>query len=229
MKKSDLNLLLALAGVIVFAALYFGVHGDMSMQADTLQRQIDPLEDRLAELQAHYDKLPEYEEGIENLSAFSDSQLEFYPTMVLEEDFLIWSLNWENNVGHEIFDVSFGNTEQIMEFPLYVMNENSRELVDAYAYKDNISVSGTMTYEQLKSSLDYIYNTELRTSLDTLNVSYDSSTGQLAGNYEITKYSVMHPYAEYEPVAMPQTALGISELFGTLDVPTVAETEAVAE
>ncbi len=217
MKKGDLNLLLILAGVLLFAGLYFGVHNQMSVKATELEAEITPLQTKLDGLEEHYNKLPEYEAEVERIAEYTDLQLTMYPAAVLEEDFLVWVLDWEEYIGHEVDSVSFSDAEEIQAFPVYFTDGENRTLVDAVAFRSGVSVSSQMTYNQLKEGLDYIYSSQARTSLDTLNVAYDATTGQLVGTYDITKFSLMYPGAVYDPAAMPQTPLGVDEIFGTLE------------
>ena len=81
-------------------------------------------------------------------------------------------------------------------------------------YQSNMSMSGTMTYVQLKNLLGHIYSTYEYTSAESVSVSYNAELANLIGTVEIGKFYLTYPDAPPVTKDMPYVPKGNDSLFG---------------
>jgi hypothetical protein len=125
----------------------------------------------------------------------------------------------ENEVGVAVTALSFTQPELITEIAgvrdSEDENENAPVLpVTLSAYWISSEMTGTMTYDQMKKSLEFIYKQMDATTLDSLNVSFDSSTGELLGNFTVNKYFITGRDNVNHILDIPFGDLGNSMLMG---------------
>lgn len=217
--KRDTKLLLILAGLLVFLAAYMGLFNPYQAKADAVAAESVQLEARVAELESLYLHLGTYEQGIEEYRDTVARQLEKYPANIENEDFLSYLLTMEKRQGITIESVSFDAPALISEFSAVVEQDGEDVPVTMSAYRTGAVMSGQMNYAQLKSVVDYLYDSDRQTSLDSVSVSYNSETAALSGSLSIAKYFVSWPDAPYTPEPLPSVNLGVNDLFGTVSAP----------
>lgn len=223
--KRDQNLLLTLFGLIIFVAAYMGVFNNLNAKTEGLQGEISALSPRLAELQGYYDRLPEYQEGIEQSIETVDNELEKYPGDIRPEGTLAYVLELENKVGVEISSVEFVPVQLFSRFKLTRPGENGDELVPMAAMKTGFSASCGFSYAELKHLINYIYSAEKNASLDNISINYSGETGELSGNFSVTKYFITGSEYDYDSVMLPKVSQGTANPFGTFTVVPAANTE----
>jgi hypothetical protein len=213
--KRDAMLLLVLGGLLVFLALYMLVFTPFQNKTSAVEQKIAELEPKAQELEQEYLKLADYEAGIEEGRDAVTRELQALPADVREEDMLSYLLTLESRQGIRLESVTFDEPTLLLEFPAVVPSGETDASTTMDAYRTGAVVTAALTYPQLKSVVDYLYNSEKRTALDSVSVSYDAETGALNGSFSIAKYFVKWPEAVYEPEPLPSTPLGRSDLFGT--------------
>ncbi len=211
-KKNSIKLLLYLGGLLGFVYLYFVVYNGIQVEIQETQTSIEekqPERDRLEEL---YLNLSTYEDGIAIASAYINSELTNYPSYVSFEDFALWFLSWGNALPIDFNSITISNSTTTAEFPSYVDDMK----VDMAAQRITGSTGGiSLSYDQLKESLDDIYEYGSRTSLDTVNIAYDAETGGLLCDYSVSKYFVSYQEAPYDPLPLPRGVFGLPNPFRT--------------
>lgn len=95
------------------------------------------------------------------------------------------------------------------------VGDNNKEL-----FVTNISLTYNSTYKALKELISYIHNNQNRRTLHTMNVSYDTETGNLTGSVELGMYSLTGLNKAYEAPAIPSMTIGTDNIFGTVEVPS---------
>ncbi len=215
--KRDIKLLIVLGGIVLFVVLYFGVNGYIDSLIQETETDIDMLAPELMELENHEANLAEYRETTENAKAYANEQLEFYPAMIKNEDYLVWLLDWEGDIGLDMETVTLHSPSEMVSFLSHVIIDGQDTVAQATAYSMKSNISGIISYNQFKSSLDYIYGFHDRTSVENANLNYDSGTGELTFDMTLTKYYLYYDGAQYIPSEMPNVPQGLDILFGSLE------------
>lgn len=200
-----------LAGVVIFAVLFVNVKGSYDTKTEEVVAENESLQPRLEVLEAHYANVAEYETNIQEAGDYIDDQMAYYPAYVQEEDFLVWVLDWEESIGHEVTSVDLTPGYGMYTFPCYVGADDT--LVDMTAGVISVSLEADVSYAQFIKGVDYIYDELMTTSLDSVSLSYNTETGLLGTNYTINKYYLSYEGAEYSGETMPRVTQGVAELF----------------
>ncbi|MDF2487144.1 MAG: hypothetical protein K0R46_3312 [Herbinix sp.] len=78
-----------------------------------------------------------------------------------------------------------------------------------------VSMNFVSTYEGFKRLVDYIKNYPDKTVIDNVVVSYDSSTGNLAGSLVLKRFALTGTGKAYQPPYIEDISIGTKNIFGT--------------
>lgn len=98
--------------------------------------------------------------------------------------------------------------------------ENLTDLTVLFRRLDTLQFSGT--YESLKDAVDYLASRSGRMTLDSVDASFDASTGNLMGTITVNMFSMTGTGSTYTEPDAGSVALGRKDLFGTIEA---AETD----
>ena len=98
--------------------------------------------------------------------------------------------------------------------------ENLTDLTVLFRRLDTLQFSGT--YESLKDAVDYLASRSGRMTLDSVDASFDASTGNLMGTITVNMFSMTGTGSTYTEPDAGAVALGRKDLFGTIET---AETD----
>lgn len=210
--KRDLKLILYLVGLVAFVVLYFVPRSNLNNEAADIRAQADELKPRLEELRAHEAQVPAYEASIQADKAYIDETAELYPNDVREETNIMYAVNLEKSVGLDVSSVSLASVSSIAE-----MSKVGDE-TPILGYVSKMTMNMTLSYAQLKAAVKYVTDTYETTTIDSVSMSYDSSTGGLYGSIAVNKYFITGLDNEYYETGIPSMNMGTSNIFGTLIV-----------
>lgn len=80
---------------------------------------------------------------------------------------------------------------------------------------DTLQFNGT--YDSLKDAVDYLASRSGRMTLDSVDASFDASTGNLIGTITVNMFSMTGTGSTYTEPNAGSVALGRKDLFGTID------------
>lgn len=213
--KRDAELLLALAGLVVFLLLYLFVFNTFQTRTDTVQQEITTLQPQLQQLEDIYANLATYQSGIEKYRGTTADKLEKFPADIKEEDFMSYLLTLQAREGVDLQSISFSGSTLLSEFPGVIQKDGADTKTTMDAYSTDAVVTCQLTYPQLKSVISYLYAGKTQTSLNSVAVSFNAETGGLTGTFDIARYYVNYPGAVYTPEPLPEVPLGVTDPFGT--------------
>lgn len=213
--KRDKGLLLILAGLAVFLILYLLVFNSFQAKGDEAAQQIQVLKPQLQTLEQEYNDLDTYKSGIADFRSSVSKKMAAFPTSIKEEDMMSYLLTLETNQKINIDDVSFSGTTPLMQFQGIVDQNGQDTPVTLDAGSVGAVFNGQLTYPQLKSVLNYLYSTKTQSSVNSVTVSFNSETGGLTGSFDISRYYLTWPDAAYTPEPLPDSPIGVKDLFGT--------------
>ena len=91
---------------------------------------------------------------------------------------------------------------------------NLTDLTVLFRRLDTLQFSGT--YESLKDAVDYLASRSGRMTLDSVDASFDASTGNLMGTITVNMFSMTGTGSTYTEPDAGSVALGRKDLFGTI-------------
>lgn len=83
-------------------------------------------------------------------------------------------------------------------------------------YRNQDSIQFTIGYKQLKEMVQFFDEQRERITIDSLNLSYDNTTGQLSGDANINLFSMTADDTTYEQKDTGDISLGTDNIFGTI-------------
>lgn len=216
MTKRDKMLLLVLIGVVLLALAFIFVYRPVMTKTDALNAEISTMSSELAELQEHYDNLDYYESESQRAAEYISGQMARYPQSVRTEDQIMYAISLQDKTGVEISTISFSQPEAVLSFMGVAEDGESYSTADMSAYQIAMNISCTLGYQQMKNMIDFINAGRDRSALESLNISFDSQTGELAGSATIYKYYISSPGDEYSATVVPNVPIGTDDLFSTV-------------
>ena len=234
LKKSDVNILIMLLGILIPVGVYFFVYNSytektaaMNASNEVLQSEVDYLQDLADHKQQYIDDTQAMQIQIEEIKTH-------FPSEYKPEDDILYIINVENNYDAEIPTISMGNssmievaaptTETVDAGSPEVAAEGeegvANDTVEVAApqislYQTPISVSMQSSYRSLKDIVTYINTDPDRKSIDSLSVVFDTETGKLASSMAFTAYSLTGTDKEYTSPNVTGVFYGTNDIFNT--------------
>lgn len=91
-------------------------------------------------------------------------------------------------------------------------NDPTATMISTY---NTLTINFMTNYNGFKDMVDYIRDYPNHTIIDSVAVSYDSSTGALAGNMVLKRFALMGTGKEYKAPSIDGIDIGIDNIFGT--------------
>ncbi len=214
--KRDLRLVLILLSILIFILAYFLVYSKYETRTGEVETQKKELQTKLSQLQGYSNKLGEYEQAIESNKQTIKNEIAHYPNDVRSEELIMYAVDLEDEVGLSISTASFSGPQLVMPLRAILERDGTTENLTLTAYRNTLSITAELTYQQLKSFIDYINYTTYVTKLNTANLSFDSETGELMSTIIIDKFFITGADAEYYETEVPVMGYGTENIFGTI-------------
>lgn len=215
LKQNDVKMLLILIGVLAAVCSHMLVRTPLEEEMLILEGEVAAAQEekqRLKEIEAVKDVL--YLEIEENV-LIVENELMKYPEDVLTETYIMYAENMRNSLGISLNSVDISVPSLINQTSIMRRIDQADVEIPIASYLTTLSFGWQFTYAQLKSFVEYVHSDAHRTVLNTVNVSFDASTGDLTGSAIIYKYFIATPSYVFEPTDIPMIATGNSDPFGT--------------
>ena len=225
--KRDQKLLLVLLGIAVFLITYLVVFKSFNAKSDALQAQIDTLTPRLEELRGYEASLSTYQSEIKALGESISLERATYPADIRSEDLILFANDQAVTLGLDLTNVNVTPAELVSQFSVPEKNGDAYTLVPVAALRTGLEIQCGLDYSQLKKLLNAIYAQKQRTIVNSVDVSYNSTTGALTATVSIEKFLIAGKDYIYEKTNIPGIEQGTDDPFGTVTL--VTETAGEAE
>jgi len=215
--KRDTKMLLILFGIVIFVLCYFMVYLSYSEENEFLREDIEDADYEFAKLKALEREVAGYREAIASSEEFILLAQSEYPADVHAADLIMYAVELQENTRIITGGLSFIQPVDIMT--VQGLAENARggySFTPLNAYRTGININCSLTYQQLKDLADYIYNESQKTSLHSVSLSYNSTTGLLYGNVVINKSFLSSKDKEYVAAQIPEMNVGLPNPFGVI-------------
>jgi hypothetical protein len=217
--KRDIKLLLILGGIVIFIICYFSVYGVYNEENMLLAEDIEDAEFELSRLKPQSEEKIDYTELIEQARLFIIAEQAQYPADIRAEDLIMYAVELQNVIGLEEGGLSFIQPTEIMSVQGYVYSDGddgNGEFRERTAYRTGFSMNCSLSYDQLKDLVHFIYSESPKTSLNSISLSYNPSTGLLYGSLVIHKTFLTE--GDYVPKPIPDMPIGLPNPFGVIAV-----------
>lgn len=215
MKKSEIQLVLVVVGVLVGFLSWQFVYKNYDEKAKTLAAENETLQARVDQLEILNGRKSQYLQDMEEMKTESEAIIRRFPAGVRSEDVIMYINNMEfvdvNQVA--VNSVSIGSSaeipyEGITEVEGYTLQDEGIQM-----YQRQNSAAFMTTYSGLKSLLNYIYGIDTRKSVTSVNVSA-TEEGYLQGTLLIDFYYLNGTEYQYTETDIMGVPLGNDNFFG---------------
>ena len=206
------KLLFIVMAVLVFVASWFMGYTKMHEKAVQIQNENKELDAKRVELQGMVDHQEETIKLTENYKKSIANIIEKYPVDVPQEKSIYLIKGMQDDLNIDISSISFNMNN--------VMKQFSEEIAGSPApdgcYAD-LSMAFGASYLQFKDLLQYVLELKDRTTIPSIRVAYDDTTGYLTGDVNYRMYYLTNTGKEYEEVPDTGVEIGLPYIFHTRD------------
>ena len=254
LKKSDINILLIVLGLAIAAIAYFFVFTKLNEKTDamkannaSLQQEVDRLQELANNKQKFLDDTATMQDEIENIkaqfAAAYNPEDEVLYVRELEKSFDA-SAKTVNMPGTSPMEVAQAAADQTAAAPAAEESVDATEVtgdaapVDATAqtaapeillYQTPVTINFVASYNSIKDIVKRLNTDEMRKSVETLSLAFDSETGDLTGTMLFNMYSLTGTDVTYTTPEIPGITFGTNNIFNSADKKVAIEAEAAAQ
>lgn len=232
-KGKKIKFIISLISVGIFVYSYFIVYdkyenrtADAYKEIEIIRRQIEAREEMLIQEEEVLNSL---EEVKEQKQAIIDN----YPVHIAKEDNFMFIEKLQKNLKINIMSLNVSDNmsfyKTILPAVLEDIEEDMEDGEEDDGRQDTITEESTMNgvvntismnfltnYDGLKELSEYIRNYPEPTVIDNVSISYDSSTGALAGNLVLKRFALNGNGKEYTGTYIDGIDIGTDNIFGTV-------------
>lgn len=219
MKKSEVQLLLIVFGILILLASWQFVYKSNQTKAEELNTQNEELKKTVDRLEILNAKKPEYIAGIELMQAGGDLIIDSFASGVRIEDQVMYLYNMELVDANDVRvpNVSL-QPAQVVPYAGTLTTEEGYELQDdgIGMYRLETTVGITTTNNGLKNVLNYIYGMDSRKSVSGVTLTTEPD-GYLSGNMKLDFFYLTGTEAPYVEQNISGVSTGTNNIFGILN------------
>jgi hypothetical protein len=219
--KRDIQLLIGFSGILLIVLTYFFVYIKLQDKTELIKADNVVLQQEVAELEALELQKQDFITATENFNSESLLLQTKYDSGYTTEDDIMFIADMESSEINEI-SVDYLNmtTPSPME-ALVIPAEGKMGIIPVddgiTMFKVSMDFGFTVTYEGFKNVVRYIYSTGGRKNLESLNLIFDSGTGQLSGTIIANRYFLTGTTQVYSPASIPAVGIQVDDIFRTTD------------
>ena len=240
-KKSEIQLLIAVIGVLIAVCTYFLVYSSFNEKSDALEAQNVTLSSQVATLEALDQRKADYIEATGKMQSYITNFENRFPADILPEDSIMMVKTLEDYTRTEVANIAFGSEAEVVYTPAAdaaTTTADATAATDVAAadvaadttaaaattaaspvstYEVPLSISISCTYDDFKGLVRYIYNQQERESIQGVSISYNETDGMLTGNMTMNTYYLLGTDKVYSSPYIPDMQMGVDTIFGNVE------------
>ena len=238
-KKSEIQLLIAVIGVLIGVCTYFLVYAKFNEKSDALETQNTSLQTQVNTLEALDRQKADYIAATEKMQTYITNFENRFPADILPEDSIMMVKTLEDYTRTEVANIAFGSEAEVAYVPVAdttatadatttdaaattattgsPVSTEGTIYADTHMYEVPLSISISCTYDDFKGLVRYIYNQQERESIQGVSISYNETDGMLTGNMTMNTYYLLGTDKVYSEPTIPTMQMGVDTIFGNMD------------
>lgn len=224
-KKSEIQLLIAVIGVLIVVCTYFLVYSSFNEKSDALEAQNVTLSSQVATLEALDQRKADYIEATGKMQSYITNFENRFPADILPEDSIMMVKTLEDYTRTEVANIAFGSEAEVVYTPAAdaattaasPVSTDGTAYADTHMYEVPLSISISCTYDDFKGLVRYIYNQQERESIQGVSISYNETDGMLTGNMTMNTYYLLGTDKVYSSPYIPDMQMGVDTIFGNVE------------
>lgn len=224
-KKSEIQLLIAVIGVLIAVCTYFLVYSSFNEKSDALEAENATLSSQVATLEILDQRKADYIEATEKMQSYITNFENRFPADILPEDSIMMVKTLEDYTRTEVANIAFGSEAEVVYTPAAdaattttsPVSTDGTAYADTHMYEVPLSISISCTYDDFKGLVRYIYNQQERESIQGVSISYNETDGMLTGNMTMNTYYLLGTDKVYSSPYIPDMQMGVDTIFGNVE------------
>lgn len=246
-KKSEIQLLIAVIGVLIAVCTYFLVYSKFNEKSDALEAQNVTLSSKVATLEILDQRKADYIEATGKMQSYITNFENRFPADILPEDSIMMVKTLEDYTRTEVANIAFGSEAEVVYTPAAdaatttadataatdttttdaaattttastsPVSTDGTVYADTHMYEVPLSISISCTYDDFKGLVRYIYNQQERESIQGVSISYNETDGMLTGNMTMNTYYLLGTDKVYSSPYIPDMQMGVDTIFGNVE------------
>ena len=224
-KKSEIQLLIAVIGVLIAVCTYFLVYSSFNEKSDALEAQNVTLSSQVATLEILDQRKADYIEATGKMQSYITNFENRFPADILPEDSIMMVKTLEDYTRTEVANIAFGSEAEVVYTPAAdaattaasPVSTDGTAYADTHMYEVPLSISISCTYDDFKGLVRYIYNQQERESIQGVSISYNETDGMLTGNMTMNTYYLLGTDKVYSSPYIPDMQMGVDTIFGNME------------
>ena len=240
-KKSEIQLLIAVIGILIAVCTYFLVYTKYNDLADTLESENISLTSQVNTLEVLDQKKEEYIAATEKARNYITSFENRYAADILPEDSIMMVKSLEEATRTEVASIAFGTDNEVVYAAATTdtaddaaaaadaalstdttavsgpVSTEGTTYADTHMYEVPLSISIECTYSDFKGLVRYIYNLQERKSVHSVSLGYNAENGMLSGSMNLSSYYLTGTDKTYSEPDISGVGLGVDTIFGNVD------------
>mgnify|MGYP000842453386 CR=1 FL=1 len=246
-KKSEIQLLIAVIGVHIAVCTYFLVYSSFNEKSDALEAQNVTLSSQVATLEILDQRKADYIEATGKMQSYITNFENRFPADILPEDSIMMVKTLEDYTRTEVANIAFGSEAEVVYTPAAdaatttadataatdttttdaaattttastsPVSTDGTAYADTHMYEVPLSISISCTYDDFKGLVRYIYNQQERESIQGVSISYNETDGMLTGNMTMNTYYLLGTDKVYSSPYIPDMQMGVDTIFGNVE------------
>ena len=246
-KKSEIQLLIAVIGVLIAVCTYFLEYSSFNEKSDALEAQNVTLSSQVATLEILDQRKADYIEATGKMQSYITNFENRFPADILPEDSIMMVKTLEDYTRTEVANIAFGSEAEVVYTPAAdaatttadataatdttttdaaattttastsPVSTDGTAYADTHMYEVPLSISISCTYDDFKGLVRYIYNQQERESIQGVSISYNETDGMLTGNMTMNTYYLLGTDKVYSSPYIPDMQMGVDTIFGNVE------------
>lgn len=234
LKKTDINLLIMVAGVLLAVAAYFFVFTSFNEKKAALEGENATLQTEVDELQKLADNKQMYIEETARMNDEITETIARFPAGIMPEDILMYAYSLENTESvyftsiamdqtqmvNVVADTSASEGDAVVDDTAVTEETEGDAVVASGGMKDTVFLYATpvtygfkSTYSSIKDIMAGIVQGQDRMNLESITLSYDGEYGCIEGTIATNAYTMDGTGKYYELLNIPGIQIGVDDLF----------------
>lgn len=232
LKKTDINLLIMLAGVLIAVASYCFVYTSYNEKTATIEADNAVLATEVEELQKLADNKEHYIKETERMNNEINEIIAQYPAEVRAEDQIMYAVGLENTNAIWVNSMEMGNTELMQVASAAPQQDAVTEATDdaaategdavvtsagmqdtVFLYRTPYKYAFKVTYRSIKDIVSSVVTSDEKMNLSSMSLAYDADTGCLVGSMDMSMYTMSGTGKYYEELSIPGVSIGTNDFF----------------
>lgn len=224
--KKDIQLLLVVIGIGAVALVYTLYFKPTTEDTELLVAENRELNTEVAMLEDLLTKKDFYESEIERYNKEITELYERFPSGMSPEDVTAELIDMENETNISVVNYRYGSATQFYT----PMGENTEDVIareeqdvesgeqmkPLVGMVEPVSFAFSSDLGQFSQLANYVVARQNRDVIDSVSLTYDSSTGLLSGSLNLNKYYVTGLSKPYTPAVFEGVVLGTDNMFSTM-------------